>query len=245
MVYYGQAQREKPLVGHWTDHALREQVQTAVRILKGGGIVAVPTDTLYGLAASAFDEQAVERIYQIKGRPRVMALPLLLANPGDIAKHTVDVPEMVWDLADRFFPGALTLVLQKARHIPDLVSGGLDTIAVRVPDHWIPREIARDLGVPITGTSANRTGTPGLTTAQAVYEQLGGAIDFMVDVGNCSGSIASTVLDVSGPWPAIVREGAVSRQAIEEVCGVKVAVGERRRTETLSFPQRDDSPRMK
>ena len=244
MVYCGQAQMETPTAGHRTDQALREQVHTAVRVLKGGGVVAVPTDTLYGLAASAFDERAVERIYQIKGRPGGMALPLLLANPGDIAKHTVDVPEVVWDLADRFFPGALTLVLKKARHIPDLVSGGLDTIAVRVPDHWIPREIARELGAPITGTSANRTGTPGLTTAQAVREQLGGEIDFVVDAGDLPRSIASTVLDVSGPWPTIVREGAVSRQAVEEVCGVEVAVRERRGTENLPLPQRDDSPRM-
>jgi L-threonylcarbamoyladenylate synthase len=215
---------ETPPVSHRTDESLREQVQTAVRVLKGGGVVSVPTDTLYGLAASAFDERALERLYRIKGRSRSMALPLLLASPDEIVKYTVDVPEITWKLAERFFPGALTLVLHKAERVPDLVSGGLDTVAIRVPDHWVPREIVRELGVPITGTSANRSGTPGLTTAQAVRDQLGGEIDYVIDGGNCPGGIASTVLDVSGPWPIIIREGAVSRRVIEEVCGVQVAV---------------------
>lgn len=200
------------------DKAVQEQVETAVKILKSGGVVAIPTDTLHGLAADALNENAVERIFSIKGRSKGMALPLLLADADDIVKWAVDIPDTAWLVARRFWPGALTLVLKKGESISDAVSGGLDTIALRVPNHHVPRAIARGLGVPITGTSANRSGRPGLTTAEAVRCEFGDELDLVMDTGETSKGLASTVLDLSGKQPRILREGAVSLHEIEEIC---------------------------
>ena len=216
---------ETPPASPPPDGGLQNQVRTAVSLLKDGGVISVPTDTLYGLAASAFEEGAVERLFRIKGRPQNAALPLLLADPADMTSYAVDVPEVAWRLAELFWPGPLTLVLRKAEKVPNVVTGGASTVAVRVPDHAVPRAIVRGLGAPITGTSANRTGMPGLTTADAVLAELDGEIDYVVDGGRCPLGTASTVLDISGPSTRIVREGAVSRQEIEEVCGRPVAVG--------------------
>jgi len=201
------------------DHTLNDQIDSAVAVLREGGVVVLPTDTLYGLAASVFDGNAVERIYEIKGRPSGMALPLLLAERADFSRYATAVPEIAWRLIERFMPGPLTVVLEREPGVPGTVSGGLDTIALRMPDHWVPRAVARRLGAAITGTSANRTGSPGLTTADAVRRELGRDVDFIVDGGSLEGSIPSTVVDLTGPSPAIVRQGPVSRQAIEAVCG--------------------------
>ena len=215
--------RQRPAT-HSPVRPLPDQIETAVRVLRDGGVVSVPTDTLYGLAASAVDESAVERLYRIKRRPRGVPLPILLADPADMREYGVDVPELAWSLAATFFPGPLTLVLRSAGNLPDAVTGGLSTVAVRVPGHWVPREVVRKLGAPITGTSANRSGTPGPTTADGVREQLGNDIDYVIDAGRCPGGVASTVLDVSGPTPLVLRQGAVSRQELEKACGTAVFV---------------------
>ena len=215
---------DTPSAGQRQDEPLRVQVQTAVEILRSGGVVSVPTDTLYGLAASAMDPEAVLRLFRIKGRQSDRALPLLLADPGDIATYAVDVPAAAAQLAERFFPGPLTLVLRSAHKVPDAVSAGLETIALRVPDHPVPRQVARELGTAITGTSANRSGMPAQTTAEGVREQLGADIDYVVDGGSCPGGVVSTVLDLSGPSPVILRLGALSRREIEDACAMPVAV---------------------
>lgn len=203
--------------------ALQEQVNAAVGILRSGGVVAIPTDTLYGLAAHALNDAAVERVFQLKRRPKGMALPLLLAEPQEVSRYAVDVPEVAWALAERFWPGALTLVLKKAEMVSDLVSGGMGTVALRVPDQWVPRYIVRDLGAAITGTSANRSGRPSLMTAQAVREEFGDELDMVIDTGEATGGVASTVLDLTGERPRILRQGSVSLSQIEELCGEKVA----------------------
>ncbi len=202
---------------------LQEQVRAAVRVLRSGGVVAIPTDTLYGLAACALDEQAVRRIFRLKGRPEGMALPLLVADAGDLDRYAMDVPEIARALAERFWPGALTLVLRKASIIPDVVTGGKPTVGLRVPDHWVPRAIVRELGAPITGTSANLSGMPGLTTAQAVREQLGGQVDLVVDGGEAPGGVPSTVLDVTASPPRVLRQGAVPAAEIAAVCQTLLA----------------------
>ena len=206
------------------DQALQEQIDAAVRILQNGGVVAIPTDTLYGLAACAFYEAAIQRIFRLKGRPSEMALPLLLADAEDVTRWAVGVPEVASKLADRFWPGGLTLVLRKVDAIPGLVSGGLDTIALRVPDHQVPRAIARELGVPITGTSANRSGRRSLTTAMAMRDEFGDELDLVVEGGDDPTGLASTVLDLTGERPRILRQGAVSRRDIEAVCGFEASV---------------------
>jgi len=202
--------------------SLGKVIQQAIDILRKGGLVAYPTDTVYGLGANAFRGSAVERVYEVKQRPRHMALPLLLADSADMAKVATNIPDLAWRLAERFFPGALTLVLWKSPAVPAIVTGGGDTIAVRVPNHPVPISLVKGLGAPIIGTSANLSGLPSPLTAQEVYEQFGGKVDLIIDGGRCPGGIESTVLDLTGDIPTIVREGAIPRQVIEEVCRMEI-----------------------
>ncbi len=197
---------------------MEERIRQAVDILKRGGIVAFPTDTVYGLGASALDEEAVARVYEAKGRPRHLALPLLLADISQIAAVARPVPEIAWRLAERFLPGGLTLVLHKASSVSTVVSGGGEKIAVRVPNHPVPIALIEGLGVPITGTSANLTGSPSPATAEEVRQQMGDRVDLVIDGGRCPGGMDSTVLDLTGETPRILREGAISRGEIERVC---------------------------
>jgi L-threonylcarbamoyladenylate synthase len=195
-----------------------EQVELAIEVLKEGGVVAFPTDTVYGIGANAFIEQAVAKIYQIKQRPRHLAMPLLISSKADLERVARSVPEIAWRLAERFLPGGLTLVLKKAAIVPDIVAPG-DTVAVRIPDHPIPIALIRGLGAPLIGTSANESGRASPVTAEEVRAQLGNRVDFIVDGGRCRWGVESTVVDVSGEFPRILREGVVPRQEIEALCG--------------------------
>ena len=197
------------------DDALQRQIETAVDVLAVGGVVAIPTDTLYGLAACAFDESAALKVFELKGRPDGMALPLLLSDAEDARRCAEEVPPEAWTLAGRFWPGALTLVLRKGAEVPYAVTAGLDTVALRVPDHPVPRAISKALGAPITGTSANLSGRPGLTSAAAVRAEFGDAIDFVLDWGDAPGGVASTILDLCGDEMRVLREGAVSQEDID------------------------------
>ena len=201
------------------DDAMHEQIGAAVEVLANGGVAAIPTDTLYGLAASAFDESAVLKVYELKGRPEGMALPLLLSEAEDVRVCAEDVPEAAWTLMERFWPGALTLVVRKRATVPDIVTAGLDTVALRVPDHPVARAIAKTLGAPITGTSANLSGRPGITNAADVRREFGDTIDFVLDGGEAPGGVASTIVDVSDGELRVLREGAVSKDEIEAALG--------------------------
>lgn len=201
--------------------SLEANIRQAIDILRKGGIVAYPTDTVYGLGADAFQDSAVARVYEAKRRPRHMALPLLLADSADMVKIASFTPPVAWRLAERFFPGALTLILWKAPSVPSIVTGGGDTVAVRVPGHPIPIALIKGLGTPIIGTSANLSGQPSPLTAEEVHQQLGGKVDLIIDGGRCSGGIESTVIDLTSDVPCIVRQGAISKQAIEEVCQIE------------------------
>ena len=202
---------------------LHDQIDGALHILRNGGVVALPTDTLYCLAAHAFDEAAAARIFRLKGRPTDAALPLLLADPDEISRWARDIPDVAWDLARRFWPGPLTMVLRRSPDIPKSLCGGADTVGLRVPDHRIPRDIARELDAPITGTSANRTGEQDLTTPEAVRAEFGDEIDMTVDRGKAPGGPGSTVLDLSDERPRILRRGPISTREIEDVCGQTIA----------------------
>ena len=201
-----------------------ERIHQAIDTLKQGGIVAFPTDTVYGLGANAFDEGAILRVYQAKGRPRRLAIPLLLADVSQITSVARDVPEIAWQLAERFLPGGLTLILYKSPSVSTLITGESEKIAVRVPAHPIPIALIEGLGVPITGTSANITGNPSPLTAQEVYNQMGERVDLVID-GICPGGVASTVLDITGESPMILREGAISGEEIENACGTAIREG--------------------
>ncbi len=197
---------------------IQQQVDRGISILKRGGIVAFPTDTVYGLGACASLYQAVERVYQVKERPRNMALPLLLAHISQISEVAEPVPPIAWLLAQNFLPGALTIVLHKSNAVPDIITGGGITVAVRIPAHPIPVALADGLGMPIVGTSANLSGKPSVLTADKVYSQFGDKIDLVIDGGRCSGGRESTIVDVTGETPVVLREGAISREELKRVC---------------------------
>lgn len=198
------------------------QIQQAIETLTSGGIVAYPTDTVYGLGASALDDGAVAKVYEAKGRPRHLALPLLLSCVSQIAAVATDVPEIAWCLAERFLPGGLTLVLHKAPTVSSIITGGSDKIALRVPNHPIPIAIIEGLGAPITGTSANLSGRHSPVTPQEVRRQLGDRVDLIIDGGRCPGGMDSTVVDLTEKEPRMLRQGVVRREEIEHVCGIKM-----------------------
>ena len=199
---------------------IQKQVEKGVSILKQGGIVAFPTDTVYGLGACANLPSAVERVYQVKERPRNMALPLLLAHTSQISEVAEPVPPVVWLLARSFLPGALTLVLHKSKSVPDIITAGGTTVAIRIPAHPVPVALVEGLGVPIVGTSANLSGQPSALTADGVYSQFGGEIDLVIDGGRCSGGRESTIVDVTGETPVVLREGAISKAELKQVCEI-------------------------
>ena len=197
--------------------SIQQQVEEGIAILKQGGLVAFPTDTVYGLGAWSNLQEAVERIYRVKERPRNMSLPLLLAGTSQISEVAHSVPPVAWLLARNFLPGALTLVLHKAKSVPEIITAGGATVAVRVPAHPVPVALVRGLGAPIVGTSANLSGQPSPLTADEVYSQFGDKVDFIIDGGRCTGGKESTIVDVTGEAPVILREGAISRDELRRV----------------------------
>lgn len=199
---------------------VKQQVERGIAILKGGGVVAFPTDTIYALGAGVNLRPAVERVYEVKERPRNMALPLLLADTSQIGETASYVPPVAWLLARNFLPGALTLVLFKSGSVPDIVTAGGATVAVRVPAHPIPVALIEGLGTPVVGTSANLSGKPGSLTAEEVRYQFGDKIDFIIDGGRCPGGKESTIVDVTGETPVVLREGAISREKLRRVCEI-------------------------
>ncbi len=198
---------------------IQEQVERGIFILRQGGLVAYPTDTVYGLGAWASLPQAVERVYRVKERPRNMALPLLLSDKSQITDVAEHVPPVAWLLIRSFSPGALTIVLRKSKSVPDIITAGNTTIAVRIPAHPIPIALVEGLGAPIVGTSANLSGQPSPLTADEVYSQLGDRIDLIIDGGRCPGGKESTIIDVTGQTPVVLREGAISMEELKQVCG--------------------------
>ena len=203
---------------------LDDEILLASQILASGGVVAVPTDTMYGLAADAFNVAAVERVFRLKGRPSGVPLPLLLAATEEMSECAAEVPEHAWRLAELFWPGPLTLVLSKAERVPALVSGGGNTVALRVPGHEAPRRIVSALRHPITGTSANRSGRQAAITADEVRRAFGDELNLIIVSTVPPNGLASTVLDLSEQVPRIVRPGAVTPREIEKAIGCRVTV---------------------
>jgi L-threonylcarbamoyladenylate synthase len=194
-------------------------LEEALRWLRQGEIIAFPTDTVYGLGAPMDNPAAVEGLFQVKERPRELSIPLLLAEAGDLERVCRDVPPAAWDLAERFWPGGLTLVLWRRPLVPPAVVAGRPSVAVRLPDHPLPRELSRRLEVPLAATSANLSGEPDPVTAAAVVAQLGGRIPLVLDGGPCPQAQASTIVDLTADPPLILREGPVSRAEIAAVLG--------------------------
>lgn len=192
----------------------RGEIEKAAEILKKGGLVAFPTDTVYGLGADAFNPRAVERIFQIKNRPKNLPLPVLIAAVEQLSVLANPIPEVAWFLIKRFWPGGLTLVLNRADSVPSHLCPGL-SIGIRLPNHPICLALIRHAGNPIIGTSANLSGQPAALTAAEVAQQLGSKVDFILDGGKCPGGKESTVVDVTREPPAILRHGIVPASEIQ------------------------------
>ena len=198
----------------------------AVDVLRRGGLVAFPTETVYGLGADATNPVAVRRIFAAKGRPGTNPLIAHVADERVARRYAAAWPEAAGRLAARFWPGPLTLVLPKGPAIADEVTAGLATVGLRVPDHPLALELLKAFDGPVAAPSANRSNHVSPTTAQHVRDDLGNAVDLVVDGGPCAVGIESTVLDLTGPVPRILRPGGVSREQIEQVVGpVEAAAG--------------------
>ncbi len=190
----------------------------AQSVLAAGGLVVFPTDTVYGVAARAFDGAAVERLYAAKERPVEKAIPVLLGEAGDLEQVAAEVPPMALTLAARFWPGPLTIVVPKHPNLPEAVSATA-TVGVRIPDHPVARSLLRAAG-PLAVTSANRSGLPAPSLADEVRAQLGGRVALILDGGRTPGGAPSTVVDCTGPEPRILRAGPVGREAILACLGL-------------------------
>jgi L-threonylcarbamoyladenylate synthase len=194
----------------------------AARLLRAGGVVALPTETVYGLAADAENEKAVRRVYAIKGRPFAHPLIVHVADPHDIDHFARNIPAGARTLAERFWPGPLTLILEKRGHVTDLVTGGQDTVALRIVDHPKTRMILRSFGGAVAMPSANRFGRVSPTTAQHVRDDLGDDVDLIVDGGPSFIGVESTIVDMTSPVPAIVRAGAIGPTELAAALGIPV-----------------------
>jgi len=191
----------------------------AAAVLRDGGLVAFPTETVYGLGAHALDPAAVARIFTAKGRPAHDPLIVHLADPADLPKVAADVPALARGLWERFAPGPLTLVLPRHPAVPAAVTAGKDTVAVRIPAHPVALGLIRAAGVPVAAPSANTFGHTSPTTAQHVLDDLGGAVDVILDAGPTPVGVESTILDLTQDPPVLLRPGGVPREALEEVLG--------------------------
>ncbi|MDR3296295.1 MAG: threonylcarbamoyl-AMP synthase [Clostridiales Family XIII bacterium] len=202
--------------------AARAAVGRAAGILRGGGLVAFPTETVYGLGADAFNEAAVRKVYAAKGRPQDNPMIVHIARASDVGALTSALsPDMV-KLIECFWPGSLTLIVKKRADVPAAVTGGLDTVAVRMPDDPVAAELIRQAGTPVAAPSANLSGKPSPTKAAHVIRDLGGRIDVILAGGECRVGIESTVLDLSGETPVILRPGAVTADQIADILGKEV-----------------------
>lgn len=196
-----------------------QAVQTAAGILRSGGLVAIPTETVYGLGADGLNPDAVLRIFEAKGRPQDNPLILHIADPEQMTDICRDIPEAAWKLAEAFWPGPLTMVLPCRDTVPRRTTAGLDTVAVRCPRCDATREIIRQAGVPIAAPSANLSGKPSTTTAQHVLHDMDGRIEAIVDGGPCDVGVESTIIDLSGDVPRLLRPGGVTPEQLQALLG--------------------------
>ena len=192
----------------------------AAILLREGGVVAFPTDTVYGLGAVVFNRSAISTLFVVKGRPRDQGLPVLIASESQLREVADDVPDSAMELAKTFWPGALTLVMKRHPNLPSGVTGGAETVAVRLPDHPCPQTLISACGAPIAGTSANRHGGGDPTSAQEVQRQLGNRVSLVLDGGTSPQSVPSTILDVTVSPARILRAGVVTADMLRKVCPV-------------------------
>lgn len=194
-------------------------IRAAAEAIRKGELVIFPTETVYGLAADATNDEAVLRVFAAKGRGWEQSLPVQIADPGDLGGVAAEMPEGTRRLAEKYWPGPLTIVLKKSRAISEFVTGGRGTVGVRIPDHPVALALLRELGAPIVATSANLSGEEPATNAGSAVRDLGHLVSVVLDAGECRLGVPSTVVDLSVSPPRILRRGAIPVAEIREILG--------------------------
>jgi L-threonylcarbamoyladenylate synthase len=194
-------------------------VTKAAQVIRAGGLVAFPTETVYGLGADGLNERAARRIFAAKERPHDDPLIVHIAHLQELSQLARSVPELAWDLAKRFWPGPLTLVLERAARVPKVTTGGLETVAVRAPAHTVAQKLILASGCPIAAPSANRFGRPSPTRAEHVLEDLDGRVEIVLDGGPTLVGLESTVLDMTQNPPMVLRPGGITLEELQAVLG--------------------------
>ncbi len=197
----------------------KRELETVAEALWDGKLVAFPSETVYGLAANAGSGDAVQRLFDAKGRPEEKALPVMIADATDLVRYARRVPPAAWALARQFWPGPLTLVLERTDAICDEAVAGGPTVALRLPDHALARTIIRSAGVPVAVSSANRSGEPSTTSAAEVLASLGPSLAVIVETDVPASGLPSTVIDLTLSPPRVLRWGGVTREPLERVLG--------------------------
>jgi L-threonylcarbamoyladenylate synthase len=210
-------------------------LEISAELIRNGGVVAFPTETVYGLGANAYDGKAVARIYEIKKRPSFDPLIVHICHPDDIKSIASEIPLLTCELIERFFPGPLTIVVPKNSDIPDIVTAGLPTVAVRMPAHPLALELIRLANVPVAAPSANLFGRASPTTAEHVRKQLGTNVDVVIDGGACFVGIESTIISLVSTPPTLLRTGGIPVEEIEKVVG-EVVIASAKSSELPSAP---------
>lgn len=202
-----------------TKYLTQQKLQQAAQILKRGGLLGIPTETVYGLGANALNEEAVANIFKAKGRPQDNPLILHIPDVGWLDRYCQNIPASAYDLANAFWPGPLTMILERKSIIPDVVTAGLDTVGMRCPDHALCRKIIAAADVPVAAPSGNTSGRPSPTTARHMLEDMDGKIDAIVEGGACSVGVESTIIDLTCRPPRLLRPGGVTLEQLKEILG--------------------------
>jgi len=202
-----------------TKYLTQNEIETAARILREGGLVGIPTETVYGLGANGLDPAAVADIFTAKGRPQDNPLILHIPDVSWLERYCRDIPQTAYALARRFWPGPMTMVLPRRDNVPDVVTAGLDTVGMRCPGHKLCRDIIALAGVPVAAPSGNTSGRPSPTTAGHMLEDMNGKIHAIVDGGPCGVGVESTIIDLTCTPPRLLRPGGVTLEQLREVLG--------------------------
>ena len=196
-----------------------KEVACAADILRRGGLLGIPTETVYGLGANGLNEDAVRRIFEAKGRPQDNPLILHIPNAEWLTRYCQEIPQAAYELAAKFWPGPLTMILKRRENVPDVTTGGLDTVGVRCPNHAVTLAILEAAQVPVAAPSGNISGRPSPTCARHMIEDMEGRIDGIVDGGACGVGVESTIIDLTSHPPRLLRPGGLPLEQLEEVLG--------------------------
>lgn len=218
-------------------------VGRAAQLIRSGGLVGIPTETVYGLGADGLNSEAVGHIFRAKGRPQDNPLILHIPDASWLERFCKNIPPAAYALARRFWPGPLTMILDRKPLVPDVVTAGLDTVGMRCPDHPVTRAVIEAAGVPIAAPSGNTSGRPSPTTARHMLEDMEGKIDAILDGGPCAVGVESTIIDLTCPIPRLLRPGGVTLEQLREVLG-EAAVDEAV-TRQMGAGERPRAPGMK